>query len=78
MNVSSLTPLSDFYTVQFSVSSGYFLFLNLLFSFFGCVRRQSVSTYASILVGLFIYFQRVFLLIFRERGGEGQREGEKH
>ena len=34
MNVSSLTPwLSDFHTVQFSGSSGYFLFLNLLLSF---------------------------------------------
>ena len=35
MNVSSLTPwLSDFHTVWFSVSSGCFLFLNLLLSFF--------------------------------------------
>ena len=35
MTVSSLTPwLSDFHTVQFSVSSGCFLFLNLLLSFF--------------------------------------------
>ena len=35
MNVSSLTPwLLDFCTVQFSRSSGYFLFLNLLLSFF--------------------------------------------
>ena len=35
MNVSSLTPwLSDFHTVLFSVSSGCFLFLNLLLSFF--------------------------------------------
>ena len=35
MNVSSLTPwLSDFLTVRFSGSSGYFLFLNLLLSFF--------------------------------------------
>ena len=34
MNVSSLTPLlSDFHTVQFSVSSGCFLFLNLLLTF---------------------------------------------
>ena len=51
MNVSSLTPwLSDFHTVEFSVSSGWFLFLNLL-SFFHCLRRHSVSTYASILAG---------------------------
>ena len=35
MNVSSLIPwLSDFYTVQFSGSSSYFLFLSLLLSFF--------------------------------------------
>ena len=35
MSVSSLTPwLSDFHTVWFSVSSGCFLFLNLLLSFF--------------------------------------------
>ena len=35
MNVSSLTPwLSGFHTVWFSGSSGYFLFLNLLLSFF--------------------------------------------
>ena len=37
MNVSSLTPwLSDFHTVQFSGNSGYFLFLNLLLSFWLC------------------------------------------
>ena len=52
MNVSSLSPwLSDFHTVQFSVSSGYFLFLNCCCPSFGCVRRHSVSTYASILAG---------------------------
>ena len=35
MNVSSLTPwLSDFHTVQFSESSGYFLFSSLLLSLF--------------------------------------------
>ena len=51
MNVSSLSPwLLDFHTVGFSVSSGCFLFLNCCPSF-GCVRRHSVSTYASILVG---------------------------
>ena len=33
MNISSLTP-SDFHTVRFSGTSGYFLFLNLLLSFF--------------------------------------------
>ena len=44
MNVSSLTPwLSDFHTVLFSVSSGCFLFLNLLLSFFWlCEEAQCV------------------------------------
>ena len=50
MHVSSLTPwLSDFHTVKFSVSSGCFLFLNCCCPSFGCARRHSVSTYASIL-----------------------------
>ena len=52
MNVSSLTSwLLDFHTVQFSVSSGCFLFLNCCCPSFGCARRHSVSTYASILAG---------------------------
>ena len=52
MNVSSLTPwLSDFHTVRFSVNSGCFLFLNCCCPSFGCARRYSVSTYASILAG---------------------------
>ena len=44
MNVSSLTPwLSDFHTVRFSVSSGYFLFLNLLLSFLWlCKEAQCI------------------------------------
>ena len=51
INVSSLSPwLSDFHVVRFSVSSGCFLFLNCCCSF-GCARRHSVSTYASILAG---------------------------
>ena len=50
INVSSLSPwLLDFHTVQFSVSSGCFLFLNCSCPSFGCVQRHSVSTYASIL-----------------------------
>ena len=62
MNVSSLTPwLLDFYTVQFSGSSGYFLFLNLL-SFFWLCEEESVSTYASILSGS----PGVFFLILTE------------
>ena len=40
MNVSSLTPwLLDFHTVIFSVNSGWFLFLNLLLSFFRLCRE---------------------------------------
>ena len=44
MIVSSSTPwLSDFHTVQFSGSSGYFLFLNLLLTFFWlCKEVQCV------------------------------------
>ena len=50
-NVSSLSAwLSDFHAVQFSVISGCFLFLNCCCPF-GCARRHSVSTYASILAG---------------------------
>ena len=57
MNVSSLSLwLSDFHTVRFSVSSGCFLFLNLLLSFFWlCKEALSVylceSTYTSVLAG---------------------------
>ena len=52
INESSLTPwLSDFHTVRFSVSSGCSLFLNCCCPSFGCARRHSVSTYASILAG---------------------------
>ena len=52
MNVSSLSPwFSDFHTVRFSVSSRCFLFLNCCCPSFGCMRRHSVSTYASILAG---------------------------
>ena len=36
---------------SFSVSSGCFLFLNCCRPSFGCARKQSVSTYASILAG---------------------------
>ena len=51
MNVSSLSPwLSDFHVVQFSVSSGCFLFLNCCCPLL-VVRGGSVSTYASILAG---------------------------
>ena len=49
-NVSSLSPwLLDFHEVRFSVSSGCFLFLNCCCLSFGCVRKHSVSTYASVL-----------------------------
>ena len=49
MNVSLSPWFSDFHTVQFSVSSGCFLFLNCCCPSFGCARRHSVSTSASIL-----------------------------
>ena len=52
MNVSSLSPcLLYFHIVQFSVSSGCFLFLNCCCPSFGCARGCSVSIYASILAG---------------------------
>ena len=42
MNVSSLSPWSwDFHTVQFSVNSGWFLFLNFLLSFFWLCEEAS-------------------------------------
>ena len=61
MNVSSLSPwLLDFHIVRFSVSSGYFLFLNCCCPSFGCARRHSVSTYSSILAGSSKYLLFVF------------------
>ena len=52
INVSPLPPwLSDFHTVQFSLSSGCFLCLNCCCPSFGCSRRHSVSTYTSTLAG---------------------------
>ena len=66
MNVSSLSPgLLDFHTVRFSVSSSGFLFLNCCCPSFGCVRRQSVSSYASILArSPFLYIYSIILLYF--------------
>ena len=52
VSVSSLSPWwLDFHAVQFSGSSGCFLFLNCFCPSLGCVRRHSVSTYTSILAG---------------------------
>ena len=48
--VSLTSWLSDFHTVRFSGISVVFLFSNLL-SFFGCTRKQDISTYASNLAG---------------------------
>ena len=51
MNVSSLTPgSSDFHTVQFPVSSGCFLFLNLLLSLFW-LCEEAQSTYLHLHLG---------------------------
>ena len=56
MNVSTLSPwLLDFRAVQFSVSSGCFLFLNCCCPSCGCARRCSVSTYISIFAGSSTY-----------------------
>ena len=72
MNVSSLSLwLSDFREVRFSVSSGCFLFLNCCCPSFGCARKRSVSTYASILAGsphLFFFLMCLRLYIFLEVG----------
>ena len=59
MNVSSSPWLSVFHTVRFSVSSCCFLFLNCCCPSFGCARRHSVSTYASILAGS--HFKNLYL-----------------
>ena len=51
MSVSSLTPwLSTFHTVQFSDSSGCFLFLNLLLSFF-CLCEEAKCIYLRLRLG---------------------------
>ena len=60
-----LSPwLSDFLVVRFSVSSGCFLFLNCRCPSFGCARRRSVFTYASILVFPFLWFLKGFCYLF--------------
>ena len=60
MNVFSLTPwLSEFHTARFSGSSGCFLFLNLLLSFFWLWKAAQYVYLASILAGsplLYFYF----------------------
>ena len=90
MNVSSLTPwLLDFHTVRFSGSSGWFLFLNWLLSFF-CLCEEAKCVYLSLhlhcksdlnifniwVYWLFFVFFLRFCLFFRE--GKGEREGEKY
>ena len=71
LNVSSLSPwLSDFHAVRFSVSSGCFLFLNLLSFFWLCRRskciylclhlgwkRSSISTSVKPNTHIFYFFQ---------------------
>ena len=67
MNVSSLSPwLSDFPMVQFSVSSGCFLFLNCCCPSFGCATRRSVYTYASILVFSVMNFLFYFWIFYHK------------
>ena len=45
----------DFHTVRFSSSSVYFLFLNLLLSFWLCEEAKCIYLYASILAGSSIF-----------------------
>ena len=72
MNVSSLSPwLLAFHTVQFSGSSGCFLFLNWLFP---CFVVQGGEAYLPTPPS----WLELPNIDFRERGGEGEREGEKH
>ena len=69
-NVSSLSPwLSDFCVVQFSVSSGCFLFLKLLLSFFWlCEEAQCVYLCLHLgqkpLINLFLELQIPYLYFF--------------
>ena len=63
--------LLGFHTVLFSGSSSCFPFLNCCPSF-DCVRRHSVSTYASILAGSLI-LEKYFLLLW----GSWVRKGTK-
>ena len=61
VNVSSLSPwLSDFHTVQFSGSSGYFLLLNLLSFFWLC--REAKCNYLRLRLGqkFLFYFHILF------------------
>ena len=63
--MSSLFPwLSDFHTVQFSVSSGWFLSLNCCCPSFGYERRHSESTYTYILARCFK--KTILILIIKE------------
>ena len=60
MNVSSLTPwLSDFHTVLFSCSSGYFFFLNLLLSFWLCNEAKCIHAPSWLEILLFHFFKKV-------------------
>ena len=77
MNVSSVTPwLLDFHTVQLSGSSGFFL-KNWSLSFW--LFKEAKRIYLSLHLGQYYltwlkkYF--IYLFIFRERGKEGEREG---
>ena len=62
--ISSLTPwLSNFHMVWFSSSSGYFLFLNWLLSFFWlCEKTEYLPMPPSWLEVLYFHFWRLLLL----------------
>ena len=65
MNISSVTPwLSDFHTVQFSVSSGCFFVFKFAVVLLLVVRGGSVSTYASILAGRPFLGQKLSISLF--------------
>ena len=63
MNVSSLTPwLSDLYTVRFSGSSGYFLFLKLFLSFW--LGREAKCIYLCFHLGWKFLYLNFLLYLF--------------
>ena len=52
-----------------------FLFLNCCCPSFGCVRRDSVSTYASILAGVYLFLNHVAKMGWSVAGTSRHREG---
>ena len=66
MKISCLTPwLLDFHTVQFSGSSGYFLFLNLLLSFFW-LYEEAKCIYQCLHLGRKSFFLLLMLIFWNQ------------